>query len=149
MKTRNLLVLVLVLATILIAAVPAGACDCPPPPPPPCGDEGCTPGYWKNHKDAWMGYSPNDYFDDVFGVGPDMKLINALSAKKKDVGSGPEAALIRHAVAALLNAAHPDVAYAETEAGVIGMVQDAYSSGDFEGIKDQLESWNEAGCPLN
>lgn len=27
-------------------------CDCPPPPPPP---DGCsyTPGYWKNHPDAW------------------------------------------------------------------------------------------------
>jgi hypothetical protein len=38
----------------------------PPPPPPPA--EGCSPGYFRNHFDAWVGYSPSDDFDTTFGV---------------------------------------------------------------------------------
>ena len=80
-----------------------------------------------------------------------MTLREALSARRKDegVGSGPEAGLMRHAVAALLNAANPGVNYAASESEVIGMVQDAYGAGDFEDTKNEFESWNEAGCPLN
>ncbi len=34
------------------------------------GDEGCTPGYWKqdHHFDSWEGYAPGDQLDGVFGV---------------------------------------------------------------------------------
>jgi hypothetical protein len=32
---------------------------------------------------------------------------------------------------------------------VIGLVQDAYASGNPEPIKDQLADQNEQGCPLN
>ena len=45
------------------------------------------------------------------GAGPDMSLLDALSAQRKDFSSGAEAALVRHAVAALLNAKHSRVAY--------------------------------------
>ena len=66
-----------------------------------CGDVGCTPGYWKQvrHFDSWVNYSPDDIFSDVFGVGPAVTLLEALKT-----GGGGEAALGRHAVAALLNA---------------------------------------------
>jgi hypothetical protein len=57
--------------------------------------------------------------------------------------------LARHAVAALLNAANPDVDYLYSQAQVISMVQSAYASGDFEDVKDLFEDQNEAGCPLN
>lgn len=42
----------------------------PPPPPPPTGDEGCTPGYWKNHTSAWAGsgYSPGQTAGSVFSI---------------------------------------------------------------------------------
>lgn len=122
----------------------------------PTGGEGCTPGYWKNHAgiysvskggqkkpSSWVGYSPTEYFDDVFGVGPHVTLITAL-----DTGGGGEAALGRHAVAALLSAAHPGIDYDRTVAQVIAMVQGAYASGDFEGVKDTLATFNEQGCPL-
>jgi hypothetical protein len=167
MKKRLGVLIVLVLL-ILAAAVPVGAdggcgdcgcepcpppdCGCEPCPPPDCGCEGCTPGYWKNH-DGWEGYDPTDDFETESGVTvseeKNWSLGDALSAKNKDVGSGPEAALMRHAVAALLNAANPGVNYAASENEVIGMVQDAYDSGDFEDTKNEFESWNEAGCPLN
>ena len=117
-------------------------------PPPPGGGEGCTPGYWKqsHHFDSWpSSYAPGDDYDTVFGVSSSFggTLLDALKR-----GGGKEKALGRHAVAALLNAGS-GVDYAFTEAGVIQMVQDAYSSGDFNGVKDELATENERGCPLN
>jgi hypothetical protein len=116
------------------------------------GGEGCTPGYWKqpHHLDSWVatGYDPGDFFDTVFGVtssfGPTFTLLDALKQ-----GGGGEKALGRHAVAALLNSANPDVSYAFTEAEVIALVQAAYASGDFKDAKKLLEEQNQSGCPLN
>jgi ribosomal protein L31 len=115
-------------------------------PPPPTGGEGCTPGYWRqpHHYDSWVGYAPSDIFSDVFGVGPDLALGDAV-----ELGKGGESALVRHAVAALLNAASPDVSYAMTEAEIIDLVQQAFDSGDFEAAKDLLDELNNSGCGLN
>ena len=110
--------------------------------------QGCTPGYWKNirkHGDSWYGYSPDMLFDDVFGV--DAGGITLLDALKR--GGGGEYALGRHAVAALLDAANPDVNYTYYESQVIALVQDAFGSGDFEPTKDLLADANEQMCPLN
>ena len=110
---------------------------------PPDDGEGFTPGYWRNHYEDWTGYSPSDVFDAVFGVTssyPSWTLEDAVWAK-----GGGENALIRHGTAALLNAAHPFVDYEYTEAEVIAMVQDAYASGDFNGVKNDLEYYNELG----
>ena len=112
---------------------------------PPTGDEGCTPGYWKNHVDSWNTYGPSQRFNafDVFGVGPDKELLKVLKQ-----GGGHEKALGRHAVAALLNAAHlEDYEYSVDQ--VIGMVKAAYTDKyDYEDIKDLLELENEGICPL-
>ena len=112
------------------------------------GGEGCTPGFWKQsqHLDSWVGYSPDESYDVVFGVtsSKDWTLLEAAAAK-----GGGEKALARHATAALLNSANPDVDYEYSTAEVIALVQDAYATGDFEGAKDTLEYQNELGCPLN
>ena len=118
----------------------------PPPPPPSGGGEGCTPGYWKqeHHFDSWVGYSPTDSFNDVFGViYDDVTLAEAAAAK-----GGQENALARHAVAALLNTSS-SVDYLYSTQDVINMVQAAFASGDFNGTKDLFEAQNEMGCPLN
>lgn len=117
--------------------------------PPPDGGEGCTPGYWRqgHHFDSWVGYSPDDDFDSVFGVASSFGP--ATLGEAVQLGGGGENALARHAVAALLNAANDDVSYAFTTGDVIGMVQGAYATGDFESVKDQFEAENEAGCPLD
>ena len=125
--------------------VPTGACCCPAPIPG--GDEGCTPGFWKNHISLWpAGFIPSDDFDAVFGVDafdPDLTLLGALQN-----GGGGVNALGRHATAALLNAASPGVDYGLTEAEVIAMVQAALApGGDIEGTKDTLQGFNEMGCP--
>jgi hypothetical protein len=119
--------------------------------PPPDG-EGCTPGYWKQtqHFDSWTSpYMPATPFSAVFEdafPGPEMSmtLLQVLSQ-----GGGGLKALGRHTVAALLNAASPDVAYPLTVSEVIGMFNDVYPGGDYEGLKDQFEEYNETFCPLN
>jgi len=113
--------------------------------------EGCTPGYWKqeHHFDSWVGFDPDDSFEDVFGrdVPGDPTLVEALQQ-----GGGGLTALMRHAVAALLNASSPDVdpvpAF-DTTAEVIAAFQAAFDSGDYSTTKNLFETSNEAGCPLN
>jgi hypothetical protein len=112
------------------------------------GGEGCTPGFWKQdqHFDSWVGFSPDQSFEAVFGVDVpgNPTLLDALNS-----GGGGINALMRHAVAALLNASNPDVDSDFTVAEVIALVQEAIETGDIERIKDILAAANEQGCPLN
>jgi hypothetical protein len=121
---------------------------CLPPPPP---FQGCTPGYWRQeqHFDSWVptGYAPGDDFNAVFGVSASFDPHTLLDAVW--LGGGGENALARHAVAALLNASHPDVNYFYSASDVVSMVQAAYASGDFETTKDLFDAANNAGCRLN
>lgn len=94
------------------------------------GDEGCTPGFWKNHLEDWpAGFSPADSFVGIFGVylGFDT-LGEAVNARGNSIKS-----LARHAVAALLNAASSEVNYPLTMMEVIAAVQagDKYTLVDF------------------
>jgi hypothetical protein len=113
------------------------------------GGEGCTPGYWKqpHHFDSWVGYLPTDDYEDIFGVDATFAAETLLQVLKQ--GGGGEKALGRHAVAALLNSANPDVSYGFTTAEVIAIVQDAYATGEFKTAKNLLQDQNETGCPLN
>lgn len=117
--------------------------------PPPPGGDGCTPGYWKvrPHLDSWppTGFSPNQQFSSVFeNAFPGMTLREVLSQ-----GGGGLKALGRHTVAALLNAAHPDVAYDLTTVMVINQFNAVFPGGDYEAQKDFFEGFNEQGCPIN
>lgn len=125
----------------------------PPPTPtetptkPPPKFEGCTPGYWRQpqHLDSWVGYEPTDLFMNVFGDGfVGMDLLEVVW-----LGGGGLNALGRHTVAALLNAANPDVNYPYTTDQVIDMFEAAFNSGEYESLKNNFESYNELGCPLN
>jgi hypothetical protein len=112
------------------------------------GGEGCTPGYWKqpHHFDSWVGFTTGQDYETVFGVDASFTttLLGALQQ-----GGGGEKALGRHAVAALLNSASGGVDFEFSTAEVIALVQQAYLTGDFEGVKNMLEDENERGCPLN
>jgi hypothetical protein len=124
---------------------------------PTGGGEGCTPGYWKQpqHFDSWVGYAPGDDFDSVFdpddvglrrpetGSTADITLLEALGLR----GGGVNA-LIRHTVAALLNASNTGVSYDLTVADVLAKYTAAIG-GDVEGQKDEFVGFNEQGCPLN
>jgi len=146
MKKTGFMIMVLILTVALLVptlvqAKNVSACD----GGPTCY-EGLTPGYWKNHVDAWNGYSPTDDFDFVFGTNaftPDVTLLEALKLK----GGGLNA-LARHAVAALLNAADTEINYCWSVAVVINMVEAAIASGDkdlIEQLKDDLDHANNFG----
>ena len=118
--------------------------------PPAPGDEGCTPGYWKNHLDSWAGYSANASFNTTFGIGTNWFPNSLTLLQAAEQGGGGEIALARHAVAALLNAFSTGVDYPLTTAQVIQLVKDAYNGTKrVETVKNQLETNNELGCPLN
>lgn len=128
--------------------------------PPTSGGEGCTPGYWKqkHHFDSWVNFGPNDLFSDVFGPiikikkgkkrqkVTDPTLYQALRAK----GGGINA-LARHTVAALLNAASPDVSYDLFVDEVINEFNAVYpgTKQDYNSLKNFFVGFNEQGCPLN
>jgi hypothetical protein len=120
------------------------------------GTEGCTPGYWKNHPESWPPsitpealieafFNPNDWGVVDFPGNPTM--MDALTAKGGDVN-----ALMRHAAAAILNAATRDMGLldyhydlGEVRNEVIG----AFAWGKLEQSKNNLEAANEGVCPLN
>jgi hypothetical protein len=135
------LVLVYVGDTILTKLQAYWTVTCTPtPPPPPPGDEGCTPGYWRNHPEDWpvTGYAWTDDYDATFGVdyfAPDITLGTAIW-----MGGGGVKVLARHGTAALLSAAHPDVNYPYSVAQVIAFVQ--------AGNVAPLVEANELGCSI-
>ena len=113
------------------------------------GDEGCTPGYWKQpqHVDSWSApYTPDTLFSAVFeDAFAGMTLQEVL-----ENGGGGLNALGRHTVAALLNAAS-DIEYGQTTADVIAAFNAVYpgSNDAYNGVKNDFEYGNERGCPLN
>jgi uncharacterized repeat protein (TIGR01451 family) len=111
------------------------------------GGQGCTPGYWKqkHHFGSWTDpYTPDTLFMHVFeGAFPGKTLLEVLGQ-----GGGGLIALGRHTVAALLNAASPNVSYDMSVDEVIQEFNYVYSNGDYEDLKDWFENFNEQGCPL-
>ncbi|OHA88893.1 MAG: hypothetical protein A3B03_00840 [Candidatus Zambryskibacteria bacterium RIFCSPLOWO2_01_FULL_42_41] len=110
--------------------------------------EGCSPGYWKQsqHFDDWTApYTPSKKFSTVFeNAFPNKSLLQVLNQ-----GGGGLNALGRQTVAALLNAANPDIDFAYTVAEVINMFNAVYPGGDYETLKDLFEEQNTIFCPLS
>ena len=121
--------------------------------------QGCTPGYWKQsqHFSDWIGYNPTDSFGSVFDLPSQLERpehnVDPSGLTLEDalrLRGGGVNALMRHAVAALLNAANPDVSYDFTESDVIFRFNSVVNGSDeaIEGQKDQFADFNEQGCPL-
>ena len=114
------------------------------------GGQGCTPGYWRqdHHYPDWTSpYDPDDsfsdHFDDAF---PGMTMGDVV-----DENGGLLNQLGSHAVAALLNAANPEVSYDKTTQEIIDQFNAVYpgTNPDYEALKDEFEALNELGCPLD
>ncbi len=120
--------------------------------------EGCTPGYWKQdqHLDSWAatGFKTTDTFNSVFGVtqyvrrnGKPYTLLEVM--RELNGNADPIATNLGfHAVAALLNAAHPGVNFGYTAGELITLFQKNYLTKP-AALKDSLAMLNERGCPLN
>ena len=99
-RTLRLSIIVLTLVFTLAVATPVLAWN-----------KGCTPGFWKNHPEAWVGYSPDDLIGDVFTSAPapydSLTLMEGLSLQGgPDLNGGIEI-LLRAAIAGLLNRDFP------------------------------------------
>jgi hypothetical protein len=124
----------------------------------PPGNEGCTPGFWKNNADKkgasqWgpTGFLPTQTVGSVFSAAP-ASVANLTLLQGLQEGGGDVDALTRHAIAAVLAAAHPDVDYPLTVLEIQNMVNAAFASGDaatIEALKDVLDGFNNAGCPIS
>jgi hypothetical protein len=134
----------------------------------PAEFQGCTPGYWKqeHHFDSWVptGYTPGNIIGVVFpaanglptaGKNPkkpdtlaDDSLVDALNYPGGPGVLGAARTLLRAAVAALLNAGHPDLNYEISEADVLTRVNDALSEdrATMLGLAGELDGYNNAGC---
>lgn len=143
----------------LIAYAQGGKASCVPDKP--LGNEGCTPGYWKQdqHFGNWAPAVPTGTnatkFFDVFnvcdqsnnncnyqGLPANLTLLEALKLQ-----GGGFSSLARHAAAAYLSASSKDVEYGLTKNAVITGVINAFKTGNLA-IKAQLEEANEKYCPL-
>ncbi|HEY9420033.1 MAG TPA: hypothetical protein VIW92_01335, partial [Thermoanaerobaculia bacterium] len=106
------------------------------PPPTATGNQGCTPGYWKNHTDSWAaaGHSPGAKVQSVFAQASGYpalgaaSLLDALSFKGGSSIDGAAGNLLRASVAALLDASHPGVDYPRAPASVVADVDAALAS---------------------
>jgi hypothetical protein len=128
-----------------------------------CPREGCTPGFWKNHEAAWgpTGFSTGQYINTVFAIPgclstcspalANTTLLNALSFGGGSGICGGAKILLRAAVAALLNAAHPEVSYPWTTSQVINEVNNALAScnrSTMISLADKLDADNNLGSRL-
>lgn len=121
--------------------------------------QGCTPGYWKNHTDAWITYESYHSVMDVLVFPPELynefagvTIHQALSLKGGPGIEGAARILVRHSIAALLNVRHPDILYPIGKGEVKGLVNDAMASLNREHmltIASFLMTQNELGCPLD
>ena len=132
--------------------------------------EGCSHGFWKQtqHFPDWTPpYDPIDLFDETgsedllfedafrvpkprpglitLGGPPGLTLQEVLR-----LGGGGLNSLGRETVAALLNAASPNVNYTLSVDAVITMFNDVFPGGDLEysELQNIFEEFNHEGCPL-
>jgi hypothetical protein len=127
---------------------------------PQMGNQGCTPGYWKNHPLAWnyTDYTPDVLIGDVWSsaneVVPSLADHTLLEALNFGGGGGLTGAarnLFRIATASLLNASHEGVNFPLTVDQIVDGGNTALETEDRHEIlalKDALDWLNNTYCPL-
>ena len=147
------ILLALVLAAVAFSS-PAGAHR--------IGNEGCTPGYWKNHTSNWQEYRPASKLGYNFAIPAalagfrDDTFLQALRYKGGSGVNGAARILFRAAVAAHLNAAHEGVGYPyrrfQDPGHLRQQVNAALASLNRATMLDlaaRLDAANNLGCPLS
>jgi hypothetical protein len=115
------------------------------------GAEGLSPEHWAaNARSGWSGYEPTQTVASVFGAGT-FKVLGGLTLEQALAPEqGRNRALLRQAVAGLLNAQSPDVDYFLASARTIRLVQEAVASGKKStvvGLTSVLATLNSYGSP--
>jgi hypothetical protein len=141
--------------------------------------EACTPGYWKNHTDNWLeepgvliptSKTLGSAFGSLYTYWPDLAddtFLDALNYNSFQGTEGKVRNLLKHAVAAFLNAAYDDAeghllyplrrnGQGDGPAGFQGIIPEvdqaiaSGNNGTILGLKDLFDSIaNDLPCPLN
>jgi hypothetical protein len=127
----------------------------PPTTTQPPGGEGCTPGFWKNlkkHEVFWTDpFDPGDLVSSVFSATLGTDAGNQTLIQALENGGGGIDALLRHAVAGVLNAASPDIDYPFTVTEIVNAVNAAIAGNDpavIEALKNDLDDANNLGSDI-
>ena len=134
----------------------------------PLGNQGCTPGFWKNpkHFALWTNYTPTQLVSSVYSVPATFAdgtsgstlagstLAGALAFQGGSTLNGAAQILLRASVAGLLNSTSSGVAYPYTTAQIISSTNSALNSGDRNtmiNLATQIDNANNGlgGCPLS
>jgi hypothetical protein len=108
-------------------------------------NKGCTPGFWKTHHEAWVGYTPDQTLGSVFAAPSPFDTETLDSALDGGGGPGLDGALeimFRAAVAGLLNRDYP-------ASGFINRVNAKIATGDRDVIlrfATRLDNQNNGDC---
>ena len=143
-KTRNFIAIGCLHILLLAGMNTATAC------------EGLTIGYWKNHTDEWVCYTTDQTIEEIFDLPPmyehlDATLLDALSFKGGKDLDGAVRLLLKQAVAALLNIAHPEISYMIDMSTLLYFVNRVLTNfggtdrGYILSLKDALDEWNNEG----
>jgi hypothetical protein len=126
---------------------------------PVAGEDGCTPGFWKNHPDCWCeDYDPDQSLGSVFTIPAglsDYATDSLMDGLNYGGGGGVEGAarnLFRSAVSALLNACNDNVNYPLSVALVISRVNAALATmnrSDILALHAELDMYNNYGCTID
>ena len=148
MRKFSILFMLLGILGSLFVAAPAQAVG--------TGNEGCTPGYWKNHTDNWEEAGPNTLLT-ARGFDPDytsesVTFLQALNYTGGPGLAGAERILLRAAAAAWLNAVHDGLGYPLGRHKIVAMVNAAIDTGsraEMLRVAAYLDGLNNSDCPLN
>lgn len=128
------------------------------------GDQGCTPGYWKNHTSSWQEATPSQLVKSKYASATDhvanWTLLEGLRARGGSGVDGASEILVRAAVSAWLNSANDDVLYPwrrwdvglDGRPPLVATVNAAFASGDratMIALAAQLDADNNLGCPIS
>jgi hypothetical protein len=166
-KTVLKLIAGVTFAGTCMMAAPAGANFVGP-------DQGCTPGYWKNHSQSWEEYTTTTTVGSVWTFPASLASFKTETFQQALQGGGGPGVngavtiLLRAAVASYLNAANDSVGYPlrrwqpspfqpwasdpRFANGIRGAVIDALATQDRDTIlalATTLDDANNLGCPLS
>ena len=122
---------------------------------PSGGNQGCTPGYWKNSPGTWPapfhpapGPSIKVALELTESACVDAELLEITLGDALALKGGGVNALLRHAAAGLLNAYALPSFYPSALVWDVSQALLDCDPDEIEALKNMLAAANEAGCPL-
>ena len=136
-KVIRLLIVVTMLSAVFALPAAVAAHD----------NAGCTPGFWKNHPEAWQGYTTDQTIGSVFASADEpyasMTLLDGLSLQGGDGLAGATEILLRASIAFVLNE-YPD--YPTAKINAINTALDSGNRNKMIRLAAKLDVINNGDC---